>query len=254
MPLYVLIVVADCSSLGDMFWLFEKATADMPALQVRRQTSESFRPTPLWIPFASRTESTHEQTKSLAASVVRQLAFFPSPKPWLRTGNQNVLTFSRRGFIFWEGVHQPVMTHLNHVTVWAAGNWINLFWFTRIPGILTVLFLHCPCRSFNGRLGGRWQRQVLDTGLRGDPPALRVLDALLEANEFILWRGRGRKLGFRGSSECFQGISQSYKVIGQDWTPCSMFLWALYSVRMLYHRVSTFGWGRRFGLLNSWIL
>lgn len=53
--------------------------ADMPVLQVRRQTSESFRPTPLWIPFASRTESTHEQTKSLAASVVRQLAFFPSP-------------------------------------------------------------------------------------------------------------------------------------------------------------------------------
>lgn len=96
--------------------------------------------------------------------------------------------------------------------------------------------------------------RVLDTGLRGDPPALRVLDALLEANEFILWRGRGRKLGLRGSSECFQGISQSYKVIGQDRTPCSMFLWALYSVRMLYHRVSPFGWGRRFGLLNSWIL
>lgn len=98
-----------------------------------------------------------------------------------------------------------------------------------------MLFLHCPC---NGRLGGRWQRQVLDTGLRGDPPAVRVLDALLEANECILWRGR---TGIQGSSECFHGISQSDKVIGQDWTPCSMFLWALYSVRMLYHRVSRLG-------------
>ena len=198
MPLYVLIVLADCSSLGDMFWLFEKAMADMPALQVRRQTSESFRPTPLWIPFASRTESTHEQTKSLAASVVRQLAFFPSPKPWLRTGNQNVLTFSRRGFIFWEGVHQPVMTHLNHVTVWAAGNWINLFWFTRIPGILTVLFLHCPCRSFNGRLGGRWQRQGSGHGVAWQSSRTASVRCFVGSERVYSLARQGQKTGIQG--------------------------------------------------------
>ena len=31
--------------------------------------------------------------------------------------------------------------------------------------------------------------RVLDTGLRGDPPALEVLDGLLEANEFLLGSG-----------------------------------------------------------------
>ena len=40
--------------------------------------------------------------------------------------------------------------------------------------------------------------RVLDTGLRGDPPALQVLDGLLEANEFLLGSGEagcsGREL------------------------------------------------------------
>ncbi|CAL1146959.1 unnamed protein product [Cladocopium goreaui] len=31
--------------------------------------------------------------------------------------------------------------------------------------------------------------RVLDTGLRGDPPALQILDGLLEANEFLLGSG-----------------------------------------------------------------
>ena len=33
--------------------------------------------------------------------------------------------------------------------------------------------------------------RVLDTGLRGDPPALEVLDGLLKANEFLAWLRRG---------------------------------------------------------------
>ena len=34
--------------------------------------------------------------------------------------------------------------------------------------------------------------RVLDTGLRGDPPALEVLDGLLEANEFLLGSGEAQ--------------------------------------------------------------
>lgn len=132
-----------------------------------------------------------------------QLALFGNwhsslPQPWLRTGNQNVLTFSRRGFIFWEGVHQPVMTHLNHVTVWAAGNWINLFWFTRIPGILTVLFLHCPCRSFNGRLGGRWQRQGSGHGVAWRSSRTASVRCFVGSERVYTLARQGQKTGTQG--------------------------------------------------------
>lgn len=48
-----------------------------------------------------------------------------------------------------------------------------------------------PSRSLSPAFTGEedGNGRVLDTGLRGDPPALRVLDALLEANEFLLGSG-----------------------------------------------------------------